>query len=33
LITIQQIQDAHKRILPYVNYTPLINSHFLSKSN
>ena len=33
MITLQQIQDAHKKILPYVNYTPLINSNFLSKSN
>ena len=33
MITLKQIQDAHKKILPYVNYTPLINSNFLSKSN
>ena len=33
MITLQQIQDAHKKILPYVNYTPLINSNFLSKNN
>ena len=32
MITLQQIQDAHKKILPYVNYTPLINSNFLSKN-
>jgi Threonine dehydratase len=33
LITLQQIQDAHKKILPYVNYTPLVNSQYLSKNS
>ena len=32
MITLQQIKDAHKKILPYVNYTPLIHSNFLSKN-
>jgi Threonine dehydratase len=33
LITIEQIQEAHKKILPYVNYTPLIDSQYLSKNS
>ena len=33
MITLQKIQDAHKKILPYVNYTPLIHSNFLSKNS
>ena len=33
MIKLQQIKDAHKKILPYVNYTPLIHSHFLSKQS
>ena len=33
MITLQQIQDAHKRILPYVNYTPLVHSQHLSKNS
>ena len=32
MITLKQIQYAHKKILPYVNYTPLINSNFLSNN-
>ena len=33
MIKLQQIKDAHKKILPYVNYTPLVYSHFLSKQS
>ena len=33
MITLQQIHDAHERILPYVNYTPLIHSQYLSKNS
>ena len=33
MITLQQIKDAHKRILPYVNYTPLVHSQHLSKNS
>ena len=33
MITLQQIQDAHKKILPYVNYTPLVQSQYLSKNS
>ena len=33
MITIEQIQEAHKKILPYVNYTPLIDSQYLSKNS
>ena len=33
MITLQQIQDAHKKILPYVNYTPLVHSKYLSKNS
>ena len=33
MITLQQIQDAHKKILPYVNYTPLVHSQYLSKNS
>ena len=33
MITLQQIKDAHKRILPYVNYTPLLHSQYLSKNS
>ena len=33
MITLQQIKDAHKKILPYVNYTPLVHSQFLSKDS
>ena len=33
MITLQQIQDAHKKILPYVNYTPLVHSQYLSKKS
>ncbi len=32
MITLKKIQDAHKRILPFINYTPLIYSQFLSKN-
>jgi len=30
LITLEKIKDAHKKILPYVNYTPLVHSEYLS---
>jgi len=32
LITLQKIQEAHKRIAPFVNYTPLIHSKYLSNN-
>ena len=32
MITLQKIKEAHKKILPYINYTPLINSQYLSKN-
>jgi len=30
LITLEKIKDAHKKILQYVNYTPLVHSEYLS---
>lgn len=30
LITLEKIKDAHKKILPFVNYTPLVHSEYLS---
>jgi len=33
LITLQKIQEAHKRIAPFVNYTPLIHSKYLSNNS
>ena len=33
MITLQKIQEAHKRIAPYINYTPLIHSKHLSNSS
>ena len=30
MITLEKIKDAHKKILPFVNYTPLVNSEYLS---
>ena len=30
MITLEKIKDAHKKILPYVNYTPLVHSEYLS---
>ena len=30
MITLEKIKDAHKKILPFVNYTPLIHSEYLS---
>ena len=32
MITLQKIQEAHKRIAPFVNYTPLIHSKYLSNN-
>ena len=29
----QKIQEAHKRIAPYINYTPLIHSKHLSNNS
>ena len=33
MITLQKIQEAHKRIAPFINYTPLIHSKHLSKNS
>ena len=33
MITLQKIQEAHKRIAPYINYTPLIHSKYLSNNS
>ena len=33
MITLQKIQEAHKRIAPFVNYTPLIHSKYLSNNS
>ena len=33
MITLQKIQEAHKRIAPFVNYTPLIHSKHLSNNS
>ncbi len=30
MITLEKIKDAHKKILPFVNYTPLVHSEYLS---
>tara|TARA_X000000950_G_scaffold183615_1_gene222409 strand:+ start:2586 stop:3548 length:963 start_codon:yes stop_codon:yes gene_type:complete len=30
LITLEKIKDAHKKILPFINYTPLVHSEYLS---
>ena len=30
MITLKKIKDAHKKILPFVNYTPLVHSEYLS---
>ncbi len=32
MISLNRIKEAHKKILPYINYTPLINSDFLSQN-
>ena len=32
MISLDRIKEAHKKILPYINYTPLINSDFLSQN-
>ena len=31
MISLDKIREAHKKISPYINYTPLIHSDFLSK--
>ena len=31
MINLNQIKDAHKNISPYINYTPLLHSSYLSK--
>ena len=31
MVNLDQIIEAHKRISPYINYTPLIRSNYLSK--
>ena len=33
MITLQKIQEAHKRIAPFINYTPLIHSKYLSNNS
>ena len=33
MITLQKIQEAQKRIAPFINYTPLIHSKHLSKNS
>ena len=33
MINLDQIKDAHKNITPYVNYTPLLYSNYLSKNS
>ena len=33
MITLQKIQEAHKRIAPFINYTPLIHSKHLSNNS
>ena len=33
MITLQKIQEAHKRTAPFVNYTPLIHSKYLSNNS
>ena len=33
MINLEQIKDAHKNITPYVNYTPLLHSNYLSKNS
>ena len=33
MITFQKIQEAHKRIAPFINYTPLIHSKYLSNNS
>ena len=30
MITLEKIKDAHKKILPFINYTPLVHSEYLS---
>ena len=32
MISLDQIKEAHKKISPHINYTPLIYSDFLSKN-
>ena len=32
MISLDKIKEAHKKILPYINYTPLIYSDYLSKN-
>ena len=32
MISLDKIKEAHKKITPYVNSTPLIHSDFLSQS-
>ena len=32
MISLDKIKEAHKKISPYINYTPLIYSDFLSKN-
>ena len=33
MINLEQIKDAHKNITPYINYTPLLHSNYLSKNS
>ena len=32
MISLDKIKEAHKKIAPYINYTPLVNSEFLSQN-
>ena len=32
MISLNRIKEAHKKILPYINYTPLMSSDFLSQN-
>jgi len=32
MISLDRIKEAHNKILPYINYTPLIYSDFLSQN-
>ena len=32
MISLDKIKEAHKKISPHINYTPLIYSDFLSKN-
>ena len=31
MITLEELKKAHKEISPYINYTPLLHSNYLSK--